>query len=82
MPVYRLGDDLAFPPAEHAEPGGLLAVGGDLRPERLLNAYARGIFPWYDAKQPILWHSPDPRFVLLPDDLAVSRTLRRVLARG
>jgi leucyl/phenylalanyl-tRNA--protein transferase len=82
LPVYRLGEDVAFPPAEEAEPNGLLAIGGDLRPERLLNAYALGIFPWYDVEQPIFWHSPDPRFVLLPDDLAVSRTLRRVLARG
>jgi len=82
MPVYRLGPDLAFPPPEEAEPSGLLAVGGDLRPERLLLAYSMGIFPWYDEEQPILWHSPDPRHVLLPSDLAVSRTLRRVLKRA
>jgi leucyl/phenylalanyl-tRNA--protein transferase len=82
MPVYRLGPDLAFPPPEEAEPSGLLAVGGDLRPERLLLAYAMGIFPWYGEEQPVLWHSPDPRYVLLPSDLAVSRTLRRVLKRA
>ena len=82
MPVYRLGPDLAFPPPEEAEPSGLLAVGGDLHPERLLLAYSMGIFPWYDEEQPILWHSPDPRHVLLPSDLAVSRTLRRVLKRA
>ena len=81
MPVYRLGPDMAFPPPEEAEPSGLLAVGGDLRPERLLLAYSMGIFPWYDEEQPILWHSPDPRHVLLPSDLAVSRTLRRLLKR-
>ena len=82
MPVYRLGPDMAFPPPEEAEPSGLLAVGGDLCPERLLLAYSMGIFPWYDEEQPILWHSPDPRHVLLPSDLAVSRTLRRALKRA
>jgi leucyl/phenylalanyl-tRNA--protein transferase len=82
MPVYRLGPEMAFPPPEEAEPSGLLAVGGDLRPERLLLAYSMGIFPWYGDEQPILWHSPDPRHVLLPSDLAVSRTLRRVLKRA
>jgi len=82
MPVYRLGPDIAFPHPEEADPSGLLAVGGDLRPERLLLAYSMGIFPWYDDRQPILWHSPDPRHVLLPSELAVSRTLRRVLKRA
>jgi leucyl/phenylalanyl-tRNA--protein transferase len=82
MPIYRLGDDIAFPPPDEAEPGGLLAVGGDLTPERLLLAYAMGIFPWYDDAQPILWHSPDPRLVLIPRDLTISRSLRRVLNRG
>src|SRR5256885_643399 len=56
---------MIFPPPELAEPSGLLAVGGDLRPERLVLAYAAGIFPWYDDDSPILWHSPDPRMVLL-----------------
>jgi len=82
VPVYRLDDRLAFPPPEHAEPGGLLAVGGDLRPERLLLAYSSGIFPWYQAGQPILWHSPDPRSVLLPDELGVPRSLRKTLRRA
>jgi len=74
----------AFPPAEYAaiEPNGLLAIGGDLSPERLLAAYRAGIFPWYDAEQPILWWSPDPRAVLLPGDLHVSRSLRRCLRRN
>jgi leucyl/phenylalanyl-tRNA---protein transferase len=68
-----------FPPAQEAltEPNGLLAAGGDLAPERLLAAYRRGIFPWYEEGQPILWWSPDPRAVLWPDDLHVSRSLRR-----
>ena len=82
MPVYRLGSELAFPPPEAAEPGGLLAVGGDLAPERLLLAYSQGIFPWYDASQPILWHSPDPRMVLVPRELHVSRSLAKTLRRG
>ncbi len=81
MPVYALGRAIAFPPPEHAE-DGLIAVGGDLTPERLLVAYRSGIFPWYDESQPILWHSPDPRCVLLVDEIHVGRTLRRVLARG
>ncbi len=77
MPIYRLTRELCFPPAEAAEPGGLLAVGGDLAPERLLLAYSRGIFPWYDDALPILWHSPDPRMVLRPSELRLSRSLRR-----
>lgn len=70
-----------FPDPELAEtePNGLLAVGGDLRPERLLNAYRRGIFPWYSADQPILWWSPDPRTVLYPERLHLSRSLRKRL---
>jgi leucyl/phenylalanyl-tRNA---protein transferase len=74
-----------FPPPSEAltEPNGLLAAGGDLKPERLLAAYAQGIFPWYEAGQPILWWSPDPRAVLWPRDLRVSRSLRRsVMKRG
>jgi leucyl/phenylalanyl-tRNA--protein transferase len=81
VPVYRLGRELAFPPPEAAEPGGLLAVGGDLAPERLLLAYSQGIFPWYDETLPILWHSPDPRMVLVPGELHVSRSLERTLRR-
>ncbi len=71
-----------FPPLETATPEGLLAVGGDLRPERLLAAYRRGIFPWYSAGQPILWWSPDPRAVLLPEELHVARSLRKTLHAG
>jgi leucyl/phenylalanyl-tRNA---protein transferase len=73
----------AFPPPEAAlrEPDGLLAAGGDLSPARLLAAYAAGIFPWYEEGQPILWWSPDPRSVLYPYALRVSRSLRRTLRR-
>lgn len=74
----------AFPPVARAldEPPGLLAAGGDLAPERLRAAYRHGIFPWYSAGEPVLWWSPDPREVLFPGELHVSRSLRRVLARG
>ena len=81
MPIYRLNRRLVFPPPEHAE-DGLLAVGGDLSPERLLLAYRSGIFPWYDEASPILWHSPDPRCVFVLSKMHASRSLRRVLARG
>jgi leucyl/phenylalanyl-tRNA---protein transferase len=81
MPVHALGRALTFPPVDDAE-DGLLAVGGDLSPERLLLAYRSGIFPWYDERLPILWHSPDPRCVLPIDRLHVGRTLRRALAKG
>ncbi|NWF74676.1 MAG: leucyl/phenylalanyl-tRNA--protein transferase [Nitrospirae bacterium] len=74
--------DLYFPPVDSASPEGLLAVGGDLRPERLLEAYKRGIFPWYSDDQPILWWSPDPRAVLFPDKLHISRSLKRSLRPG
>jgi len=81
VPVFRLDERLVFPPPELAE-DGLLAVGGDLSPNRLLLAYAMGIFTWYDEGQPILWHSPDPRLVLLTGELHVSRSLERTLRRG
>ncbi|MFC0669264.1 leucyl/phenylalanyl-tRNA--protein transferase [Azotobacter chroococcum] len=74
-------DSLSFPPLERAlrEPNGLLAVGGDLSAERLIQAYRHGCFPWYQAGQPILWWSPNPRTVLLPQELHVSRSLRKIL---
>jgi leucyl/phenylalanyl-tRNA--protein transferase len=78
MPVYRLGPDIVFPPVDEAE-RGLLAVGGDLRPERLVHAYASGIFPWYSEGEPILWHSPDPRFVLTHETFRVPKRLERVI---
>ncbi len=78
MPVYRLVPDIVFPPPEHAEQG-LLAVGGDLRPERLIAGYQQGIFPWYSEGEPIWWHSPDPRFVLEPERFHVPRSLAKVM---
>lgn len=80
MPVFRLDDRLVFPPVHLAE-DGLLAVGGDLRPERLLLAYTKGIFPWYGENLPILWHSPDPRMVMTTPDLVVQRSLRKAIRR-
>src|SRR5215831_2167653 len=82
MPVYRLIDDLLFPDPEHANHDGLLAVGGDLRVERLLLAYRLGIFPWYDDASPILWWSPPRRCVMDPTGFHVSRSLQRVLRHG
>lgn len=81
MPVYRLGPEPVFPPAEHAE-GGLLAVGGDLSPERLLVAYSEGIFPWYSEDEPILWHSPDPRFVVTTETFRVPKRVSRLARSG
>lgn len=81
MPIFRLVDDIVFPPPDYADPSGLLAVGGDLSSERLLEAYRAGIFPWYSDDQPILWWSPDPRFVLDLDDFNPSRSLKKILRR-
>jgi leucyl/phenylalanyl-tRNA--protein transferase len=76
--------DAPFPPADYAlrEPDGLLAIGGDLAPARLLRAYRQGIFPWYSAGQPILWWTPDPRAVLIPDAMHLGRSLRKTLRRA
>ncbi len=79
MSCYQLDNDLWFPPVAEAEDYGLLAVGGDLSVERLLFAYSLGIFPWYNPGEPILWWSPDPRCVLLPERLHISRSFRRFL---
>jgi leucyl/phenylalanyl-tRNA---protein transferase len=80
--LFRLPREPVFPDPSLAEPDGLLAVGGDLSPDRLLAAYASGIFPWFGEESPILWWSPDPRFVLFPRELHVSRSLERTLRRG
>jgi len=75
-------DDTPFPPVESADTHGILAIGGELTTDRLLDAYSRAIFPWYDEGQPVIWWSPDPRFVLFPRNLCVSKTMRQVLRRG
>ncbi|WP_334106588.1 leucyl/phenylalanyl-tRNA--protein transferase [Methylobacillus sp.] len=79
--VCALQADTPFPPLENAleEPNGLIAIGGDLNPYRLLNAYRQGIFPWFSQNEPILWWSPDPRMVLFPDELKISRSLAKRL---
>ena len=74
-----LSQTIEFPPLEEANSEGLLAVGGDLSPERVLYAYQNGIFPWYESNQPVLWWAPDPRFVLFPHKLKVSKSTKQVL---
>ena len=81
MPLYLLDDSLWFPDVENALEDGLLAIGGDLSPERLLLAYHSGIFPWYSDDDPIMWWSPDPRFVLFPEDLKVSKSMKQVIRK-
>ncbi len=82
MPVFQLPDDLNFPSPDLAEDNGLLAVGGDLSESRLLLAYSKGIFPWYSEGDPILWWSPDPRMILVPDKFKCSRSLKQTIKKG
>ncbi len=82
MTVFRLDEDNIFPLPELAEEDGLLAVGGDLSPERLINAYANGIFPWYSDDSPILWWSPNPRMLLFPKEFKRNKSLRRLVKKG
>lgn len=79
--IFKLGKENIFPPVHLAEENGILAVGGDLSPERLLEAYRCGIFPWFSEGDPYIWWSPNPRFVLYPKELAVSKSMRKVLRR-
>jgi leucyl/phenylalanyl-tRNA--protein transferase len=82
--IMHLDGDGDFPPSSEAleYPNGLLAVGGELSVQRLLSAYRRGIFPWYEAPQPVLWWTPDPRSVLFPDELHISNSLRKTLRKN
>jgi len=82
MPVFRLTKELIFPNPELSEEDGLLALGGDLSEDRILLAYSMGIFPWYSDGPPVLWWSPDPRLVLIPAELKISRSLRQVINKG
>ena len=77
--MYFLTDELIFPPVDSANVEGLLAVGGDLSPERLLLAYQSGIFPWFDNDSIILWWSPDPRMILFPDQIKISKSMKKVI---
>jgi leucyl/phenylalanyl-tRNA--protein transferase len=79
MPVFQLTHELVFPEPELADHSGLLAVGGDLSAERLILAYANGIFPWYSQGEPLLWWSPDPRMILYPHQLKISKSLKQSL---
>jgi len=79
MPVFELSKEIAFPSPEFATPAGILAVGGDLQPARLLQAYRMGIFPWFNEGDPIVWWSPDPRMVLYPRELKVSHSMKKTL---
>lgn len=82
MPIYRLSNDLAFPDTSLSEEDGLLAIDGDLSPERLLLAYSSGIFPWFSDEDPILWWSPDPRFIVYPKDIKVSHSMKKILKKN
>src|SRR3954447_356891 len=82
MPIFRVTKKLWFPDPSLAEPEGVLAVGGDLSPQRLLLAYASGIFPWFSEGEPILWWSPPERAVVTPAEAHIGRSIRKVLNRG
>ena len=79
--MYRLTDALLFPSPEQASAEGIVAVGGDLQPERVMLAYQKGIFPWFESDDFLLWWSPDPRMVLFPDRLKISKSMRTVLRK-
>jgi leucyl/phenylalanyl-tRNA--protein transferase len=81
VPVFLLSDTIEFPPPHFASEDGLLAVGGDLSQERLLLAYRMGIFPWFSDNEPILWWSPDPRLVLYPHEIKISKTLKKIIKK-
>ena len=80
--MYYLSRNLYFPPVENASPEGIVAIGGDLSPERLILAYRNGIFPWFEDDEPILWWSPEERMVLFPAELKVSKSMRNIINRG
>ncbi len=82
MPVFLLSNELIFPPPQLASKEGIIAIGGDLDIDRLLLAYQTGVFPWYAEGEPIMWWSPDPRLVLFPDEIRISRTLKKVLRKN
>ncbi len=82
MAVYWLDEDIWFPPVDEATDDGLLAVGGDLGIERLILAYENGIFPWYNEGEEPMWFAPDPRFVLFPDELKLSKSMKQVINKG
>lgn len=80
--MYHLSQKIVFPPVDTADEDGVLAIGGDLSVKRLLLAYQSGIFPWFNPNEPILWWAPDPRMVLFPDELVVSKSMRAIIRKG
>ena len=80
--MFLLGSEFDFPPIELASEEGIIAIGGDLHPERLLAAYHNGIFPWYNEGEPIIWYSPNPRMVLFPKEVKISKSMRKILRNG
>ena len=82
MPLFRLSEKLEFPPAWLARSDGLLCIGGDLSSKRLVLAYEKGIFPWFSENEPLLWWSPDPRLVLFPENIHISKSLKKKIKRS
>lgn len=83
MPVFQLNEEsIAFPSSDLAEENGLLAIGGDLKPARLISAYSQGIFPWYSEAEPILWWAPDPRFIIRTSEIHISRSMKRFMNKN
>ena len=80
--IYELSNELIFPNPELGEEDGLLAFGGDLSMERLLLAYSNGIFPWYNEGEPIMWWSPRPRFIIKPDEIRISKSMRKIIRKS
>ena len=81
MPVFRLTKEIIFPDAEFSEEDGLLAIGGDLTLERLIAAYCNGIFPWYNKGDPILWWCPKPRFIIIPEEVKISKSMKKIIEK-
>lgn len=79
--MYLLSDKLIFPPVELADDDGVLALGGDLSPDRLILAYKSGIFPWYNEGEPIIWYSPNPRMILIPKHLKISKSMQQIIRK-
>lgn len=82
MTIFYLNEENVFPPVSFAQKNGILAIGGDLSPARLIAAYEKGIFPWYSQGDPIIWWSPDPRFVIFPEKIKISRSMKQEIRKG
>jgi len=82
MPIFKLTKEIIFPNPEFSEEDGLLAIGGDLTLERLITAYCNGIFPWYSKGEPILWWCPKPRFIIIPEEVKISKSMKKIIEKG